>query len=208
MISYLAHGITKTVEVTIAAFLIAISLGACIAVLRRSTVLALRWVGTTYVAILRGVPPIAWLLLIYYGPSSVSSLSPLQASSVALGLIGAAYMAEIYRAAVESVPSGLTDAADALGLSRADKYRVVILPNSLGLLLSATASYAIALLKDSSLASILAVSELTFRANQYRQVVGHPISVFVVVGTFYIVLSVLVAVLARQIESRTVRTGS
>lgn len=208
MIEFLAKGIPVTLQVTGGAFLIAAVLGAVVTVLRRCPWRGLRMLGGTYVAVLRGVPPVAWLLLVYYGIAKGASLSPVTASALALGLVGAAYMAEIYRAALESVPRGQIDAAESLALSRWDRYRLVMIPSTAPLLSASTASYAIALLKDSALASLLAVAELTFRANQYRQAVGHSIAVFAVAGSFYIILSVIVAVPARRVEQRILRAGS
>ncbi|MBI0376452.1 amino acid ABC transporter permease [Streptomyces albiflaviniger] len=202
MIEFLARGIVTTVQVTLGAFAVAVVLGALVTTARRSGAKAVRMVGGVYVAVFRGVPPVAWLLMAYYGFGGVVSLPPLGAAVVALGLIGAAYMAEIYRAALEAVPQGQVDAADALALSRWDKYRLVMLPNTAALLAASTASYAISLLKDSALASLLSVAELTFRANQYRQALGQPIQVFAVAAAFYIILSVLVAVPARHVEQR------
>lgn len=202
MIEFLAQGIVTTLEVTLGAFAVAVVLGALVTIARRSPVKAVRVIGGTYVALLRGVPPVAWLLIAYYGLGELVSLSPLVAAVLALGLVGAAYMAEIYRAALEAVPQGQVDAADALALSRWDKYRLVLLPNTAALLAASTASYAISLLKDSALASLISVAELTFRANQYRQALGEPIQVFAVAAAFYVVLSVLVAVPARQVEQR------
>lgn len=208
MIDFLARGILATVQVTLGAFAVAAVLGALVTIARRSPLAVLRLAGGAYVAVLRGVPPVAWLLAVYYGLGNVVELPPIAAAVVALGLVGAAYMAEIYRAALEAVPQGQIDAADALALSTWDKYRRVMLPNTAALLAASTASYAISLLKDSSLASLLALSELTFRANQYRQALGEPIRVFAVAAAFYIVLSVLVAVPARRVEQRILQGRS
>lgn len=202
LIEFLAGGIVATLQVTLGAFVIAVVLGVVVAGLRRSPTRAGRIVGDTYVAVVRGVPPVAWLLLVYYGVAQVVAWPPVLAGAVALGLVGAAYMAEIYRAAIEAVPAGLSDAADALALGRIDKYLRIVIPTALPLLSASTASYLIALLKDSALASLITVSELTFRANQYRQVIGEPLKAFAVAAAFYIVLSVLIAVPARRIENR------
>jgi His/Glu/Gln/Arg/opine family amino acid ABC transporter permease subunit len=202
MLEFLAGGIAGTIQVTAGAFVIAALLGAFVATLRRCPLRAARVLGDVYVTVLRGVPPIAWLLLVYYGIARIVAWPPLLAAAVALGLVGGAYMAEIYRAGIEAVPPGLTDAADALALSRTDKYLRVILPGALPLLAASTASYLIALLKDSALASLITVSELTFRANQYRQAIGDPLLAFAAAAAFYIVLSVVVAGPARRLESR------
>lgn len=202
MIEFLAQGIASTVQVTLGAFLVAAFIGALVTVARRCPVAPLRWLGGAYVAVARGVPPVAWLFLVFFGLQSTLPLEPIPAAIVALGIVGGGYMAEIYRAVLEAVPVGQIDAADALALGRWDKYRLVMLPSTAGLLAASTASYLIALLKDSALASLIGVMELTGRADVYRRYYNEPIAAFAVIAAFYVVLSVVVAVPARHLEQR------
>lgn len=205
MIEYLSHGIVVTVQVTLGAFVVAAVLGAAVTATRRCPVAPLRAVGGAWVAVARGVPPIVWLFAVFFGLQDVVSFEPVPAAIVALGLVGSGYMSEIYRAAIEAVPAGQIDAADALALSRWDKYRRVMIPSTAGLLAASTASYLIALLKDSALASLIGVMELTGRADAYRRYYQEPIDAFAVIAVFYIVLSVVVAVPARHLEQRILR---
>lgn len=205
MIEYLSHGIAVTVQVTLGAFVLAAVLGAAVTVLRRCPIAPLRIVGGAWVAVARGVPPIVWLFAVFFGLQNVVPFEPVPAAIVALGLVGSGYMSEIYRAAIEAVPAGQIDAADALALSRWDKYRRVMIPSTAGLLAASTASYLIALLKDSALASLIGVMELTGRADAYRRYYQEPIDAFAVIAVFYIVLSVVVAIPARHLEQRILR---
>ena len=205
MIEFLSQGIAATVQVTVGAFLIAAVIGGVIAAGRRCPVALLRWLGGAYVAVARGVPPVAWLFVVFFGLQGTLPVEPVPAAIVALGIVGGGYMAEIYRAALEAVPPGQIDAADALALSGWDKYRTVMIPSSAGLLAASTASYLIALLKDSALASLIGVMELTGRADVYRRYYNEPIEAFAVIAVFYVVLSVAVAVPARHVEQRILR---
>ncbi|WP_340536965.1 amino acid ABC transporter permease [Nocardioides sp. GXZ039] len=205
MIEFLAQGIGTTVQVTFGAFVIAALLGAIVAGIRRCPFAFLRWLGGAYVALVRGVPPVAWLFLVFFGLQDHLPLEPVPAAIIALGIAGSGYMAEIYRAALEAVPAGQVDAADALAMSRWDKYRLVMIPSTAGLLAASTASYVIALLKDSALASLIGVMELTGRADVYRRYYNEPILAFAVIAVFYVGLSVAVAVPARHLERRILR---
>jgi polar amino acid transport system permease protein len=205
VIEFLAAGIAATVQVTLGAFLLAAVIGAAVTAVRRCPIAVLRWLAGVYVAVVRGVPPVAWLFAVFFGLQGTLPLEPIPAAIVALGLVGGGYMAEIYRAALEAVPPGQLDAADALGLGRWDKYRRVMIPSSAGLLAASTASYGIALLKDSALASLIGVMELTGRADVYRRYYNEPIMAFAVIAVFYIALSVAVAVPARHVEQRIFR---
>ena len=202
MIDFLVQGIGPTVEVTLGAFLVAALLGAAVTLVRRCPVPPLRAVGTAYVALVRGVPPVAWLFAMFFGLQGTLALQPVPAAIAALGVAGSGYMAEIYRAALEAVPAGQIDAADALALTRRDKYRLVMLPSTAALLAASTASYLIALLKDSALASLIGVMELTGRADLYHRYYQQPIQAFAVIAAFYVGLSVIVAVPARHVEQR------
>ena len=205
MIEFLAQGISATVQVTLGAFVVAALAGAVVTAVRRCPVAVLRAAGGAYVAVVRGVPPVAWLFLVYFGLQDSLPLQPIPAAIAALGIAGSGYMAEIYRAVLEAVPAGQVDAADALALSRWDKYRLVMIPSTAGLLAASTASYVIALLKDSALASLIGVMELTGRADVYRRYYNEPLAAFAVIAVFYVALSVAVAVPARHLEQRILR---
>lgn len=202
MIGFLAKGAIATAQVTVGAFILALVLGALATMARRTPLTPVRLAATTYVAIARGIPPVAWIFLVFFGIRTWVPLHPVPASIVALGIAGGGYMAEIYRAALEAVPAGQIDAADALALGRWDKYRRVMVPHTAALLAASTASYLIALLKDSALASLIGVMDLTGRADLYRRYYNDPIEAFATIGVFYVILSVVVAVPARRVERR------
>lgn len=155
------------------------------------------------VDICRGVPPVAWLFILFYGISvDVIQLSALTAGIAALGIVGAAYLAEIFRGALKSLHHGQAEAATALGLTWRTTWLSVIAPQAWRTALPAYTNYAIALLKDSSIVSIIGVSEIVNRAGQLSRSSSLGIFVFLLAGVVYIVLSVVLGIASRGLDRR------
>jgi polar amino acid transport system substrate-binding protein len=162
-----AQGAGVTIVISSSAMMLAIALGMLLALARLPSPLparrALARAATAYVEVFRGTPVLLQLYVLYYGLSSVTPLGPFTAAILGLGLNYAAYEAEIYRAGIQAVPRGEIEAAHALGMSGALTLRRVILPQALRVSLPGVANDFIALLKDSSLVSVITVVELTKR---------------------------------------------
>ncbi len=155
------RGAWVTLLVSLLAMALAVPLGLTLALARlygsRPVRLAAHW----YVELFRGTPVLLQLYLLYYGLATVVHLSALTAAILGLGLNYGAYEAEVHRAALGAIPPGQDEAAAALGLSRAQSLRLVLLPQALRTALPAMTNDLIALLKDSSLVSVITVVELT-----------------------------------------------
>ncbi|MFI5309523.1 MAG: ABC transporter substrate-binding protein/permease, partial [Polyangiales bacterium] len=160
-------GAGVTIVISTAAMALAIGLGMLLALARLPSPLparrALGRAATVYVEVFRGTPVLLQLYVLYYGLSSVTALGAFTAAILGLGLNYAAYEAEIYRAGIQAVPRGEIEAAHALGMSGALALRRVILPQAVRFSLPGVANDFIALLKDSSLVSVITVVELTKR---------------------------------------------
>ncbi|NJC70554.1 amino acid ABC transporter permease [Planosporangium thailandense] len=201
ILSILAAGIGQTVAITAAAFVLGAVAGFPLALMRRSPYRVLRMPAAAVIEILRSIPPIVWLFIVYYGiGSDVVKLSTFQGAVIGLGLIAAAYLAEIYRAGIDAVARGQWEAAKALALPRRATYQRVILPQALTVVTPPAATYAIGLLKDSAIASVIGATDITFRAVQETQANLHGLSVFAVAGLLYIALSVPIAAVARYTD--------
>jgi polar amino acid transport system substrate-binding protein len=161
------QGAAITVLISACAMLIAVIGGLLLAVGRLPSPIwwrrPIRWVATAYVEIFRGTPVLLQLFVIYYGLAGVFPLGAYAAAILGLGLNYAAYEAEIYRAGIQAVPRGEVEAAHALGMSGALALRRVVLPQAFRFSLPGVANDFIALLKDSSLVSVITVVELTKR---------------------------------------------
>lgn len=198
ILSALAAGIPQTVEITLAAFVVAAVVGLPLAILRRSGVWALRLPVVVVVEVLRAVPPIVWLFIIYYAlGTDVVKLSTFQAAVAGLGLIYAAHLSEVYRAGLDAVPAGQWEAVRALALPRTQAYARVILPQAFVVVIPPMASFAIALLKDSAIASVIGANDITFHAVQLTQQDLNGFGNFAVAGLLYILLSIPFATISR-----------
>jgi polar amino acid transport system substrate-binding protein len=156
------QGALVTLLISLAAMALAAPLGLALALARleRSR---LRLLAAIYVEVVRGTPVLLQLYLLYYGLAGVLPLGPFTAAIVGLGLNYAAYESEIYRAAIAAVPRAQWEAALAVGATRREAFREVILPQALRLAVPGVTNDFISLLKDSSLVSVLTVVELTKR---------------------------------------------
>ncbi|HEX9579354.1 MAG TPA: ABC transporter substrate-binding protein/permease [Myxococcales bacterium] len=155
------RGAWVTLVVSIVAMALAVPLGLALALSRLYGGPLSRFCSHAYVELFRGTPVLLQLYILYYGLAPVVHLSALSAAILGLGLNYGAYEAEVHRAAIQAIPAGQSEAAAALGLSRAQALRLVLLPQALRTALPAMTNDLIALLKDSSLVSVITVVELT-----------------------------------------------
>jgi polar amino acid transport system permease protein len=199
----LLQGIPMTLVVTAGA----LAIGA-VAGIPLMLVLAYGWAPVQalfrlVIDLLRGIPPIAWIFIIYYGlAQDVIRLDPLTASVLGLGLISGAYMAEVYRSGLLSVDAGQWAAARALGLGEVRLFVEVIAPQALRTALPPASTFALSLLKDSAIASVVGVTDVTFQANHEAQTSFDSLTVFVLAGALYIVMGLPMAVVSRRMDRR------
>ena len=156
----------------------------------------------TYVEVVRGTPVLLQLFVIYYGLSSVVRLPAFLAAVVGLGLNYAAYESEIYRSALEAIPRAQLEAARTLGLSELQALRLVRGPQALRLALAPMTNDFVALLKDSSLVSVITVVELTKQTAIYATNVGSWVIPGALCAVVYLALSLPLSRFARRLERR------
>jgi His/Glu/Gln/Arg/opine family amino acid ABC transporter permease subunit len=166
----LAHGVGVTVMLTVVTMLIAVPGGIAIMLLRQSRFRVVSALGTCFVEFFRNLPLILVIYWTFYVlPILVEvGLSPFATAIVALSLAISAYNAETFRAGVNSIRKGQTDAALALGMSRWQMMRKVVLPQATRRVLPVLASTWVSLFKDTSLVSVIAVGELAYTAMEIR----------------------------------------
>jgi len=198
------EGAWVTIAISMVAMLVAVSLGMLLALARLPSPYALRRLlaalATVYVEVFRGTPVLLQLYVLYYGLASVVSLDAFTAAALGLGLNYAAYEAEIYRAGIQAVPHGEIEAARAMGMSGALTLRRVVMPHAVRFSLPGIANDFIALLKDSSLVSVITVVELTKRMT-IAAVDGRSWLVpGILCAALYLVMSYPLSLLARRFE--------
>ena len=198
-------GLPMTLLVTALAFGIGLLGGIPIMLALRSRFAPLRLLVRFLVDLIRGIPPIVWLFLIYFGVQIGNfRMSSLAAGVAGLGIIASAYLAEMYRGGFQTLPSGQGEAAAALGLSRFDTFTHVLSPQALRTVLPSLTTYLLSLIKDSSIASTIGVADMVFMANQFARqnptVSG--IVPFLLAAVVYLVVSIPVALLARRLDTK------
>ncbi|AQA06607.1 hypothetical protein BVC93_22125 [Mycobacterium sp. MS1601] len=201
-----AQGVVATLQLTVVGFAIGAILGLPLMVLRITRFWVLRSAARVFIELARGVPLIIWLFLIYNGPTQFnpalgSVFTSWRSAVLAIGLVSAAYMAEIYRGALRAVNHGQFEASRALGMSQVDTASRIVAPQMVRVAIPASASYAIGLLKDSSLASTIGVFEITYYATTVSSNTSS-VTPFFVAGVYYVALTFPSAWAARRLESR------
>lgn len=178
-----------TLRMTASAFVLAATLGLVIAILRLAGGVV-GGVAFLYIELIRGVPALALLFLIYFGlvPLGIV-LNGFVAAVVALGLNGSAYLAEVYRAGIQAVDPGQREAAQMLGMRRRQVMREITLPQAVPIVLPPMGNYLVSLLKDTSLASLIAAPELMLRSRDLAGTYYLPMEYYLIAGAMYLIMA-------------------
>jgi polar amino acid transport system substrate-binding protein len=177
-------------------------MGVALAIGRVYSSRPVRLAVTAYVEIMRGTPVLLQLFVIYYGFAEIVRLPAFLAALLGLGLNYAAYESEIYRGALEAVPRGQLEAARVLGLTDAQTLRLVRGPQAFRLALAPMTNDFVAMLKDSSLVSVLTVMELTKQTQIFATNLGSWVIPGVLCAALYLAMSLPLSHLARRLELR------
>lgn len=203
---FLGQAVLVTLLLGVSSFLIGSVLGLGIALARLSGVRVLRYLAVGYVSVVRGTPLLIQLLLIYYGlPQLGVVISPIPAAIAALSLNGSAYLSENFRAGVLSVHRGQREAAHSLSMTYAQTMRRIVLPQATRIALPPVGSRFIAIMKDTSLASVVTVFELTRLANMVAASTFRYIEMFVIVAVVYWAINATFSAGQEVLERRLAR---
>ncbi len=199
----LLKGASITVFLSVLSMALAITLGALLAGTRLFGPAPLRSLAAAYVEIYRGTPLLIQLFILYYGlPNIGIALSPLAAAIIGLGMNYAAYEAEVYRGGIEAVPRGQLEAALSLGMPHSLALRRVVFPQAFRISLPAVTNDFIALFKDSSIVSVIAMVELTKTYGILAATTLRFFELGLVVALLYFGMSYPLSVLARRLERK------
>lgn len=198
----LLAGLAATVILSGLAFLLALGLGLIVALLRLSDLVIGPAVARVFLEIIRNLPLLVLLYLCYYVLGPVFGLNRYAASVLCLGVFHAALISEVIRAGINSVARGQWEAAAALGLTRAQAYRVVILPQALRLMLPPLTSEAVNLIKNSAIVSVIAVAELTTAGRNVISDTYMSFEIWFTVAALYLVVTLALSLLAARLERR------
>lgn len=155
-------GLSLTLEIAISAMIIGFTLGLLASIAQMSGLAPLRWIARTYIEIIRNSPALVQLFILYYGlPELGIRLPALPSLIVALGINNGAYLAEIFRGGLQSVPRGQSEASAAIGLSRPSTFFWIVLPQAVRAIVPATTNQCVQVVLAASLGTVVGVAELT-----------------------------------------------
>ncbi len=196
-------GMTITVKASLCAVIAGTIMGIIVGAMRVLPFRILRTISGAYVYVIRGTPLLIQLFLIYFGlPSLGLNLPAFTAGVVGLAINSSGYVGEIVRGGIEAVPKGQWEASKVLGLSYLKTMRHIILPQAIRNMLPAFGNEFITLIKESSLLSTLAITELTMVGQQVRSVTYASFETFILVGLIYLVLTSCIGLALGIIEKR------
>lgn len=202
--SYIVQGTAITIAVTLVALPLGLVLGLLMALVHTYGGKLLNRLAAIYSLLMRGVPPIVLLFILYFILSGkLINLSPFWAGSLSLGIVSSAYQMEILRGALLAVGGGQMTAARAVGMSRLQSIRYIILPQALRLAIPPWSNEASIVLKDSSLVYALGVSEILRRAQLLSAAMQQP---FLAYGTAALIYFALVFATNRLLDYLSERT--
>ncbi len=227
IINFLVDGIQVTVGVTVFSYICILFVGLITGLGRVSKNTVLRGLASIYVEVVRGIPLLVQLLFIYYAsPVVVQSfgrylvehapalgglgqnlahmtIDPFAGAVLGLTICYGAYVGEVYRAGIESIPRGQMEAARSLGMSYVQAMRHIILPQAIRVILPPLGNEFVSLLKDSSLVSVVAVADMTRRGREFMSKTFIPLETWLMVSLLYLILTVFSSRIVSYIERKT-----
>ncbi len=231
---YFFQGLIATLRLSLWSLFLAITLGALIGLARHSKITLFRTPALLFIQLVRNIPPLVFIFIFYFFISAQlipllgledilinyrGELNPVQrflfgpsqlwenlaSGVICVGLLSAAYIAEVVRAGLESIPKGQWEAADSLGLSKYSKFRYIIAPQVLTTITPPLAGQAISLVKDTSIVSLISIQEMTFVGTEIANSSGLIFEIWLIVGAVYFVLCFGLSRLFKFLEKRSQR---
>ncbi|WP_248767938.1 ABC transporter permease subunit [Pseudomonas sp. MWU12-2345] len=213
----LAAGALMTVKLALCALCLGLVLGLLGALAKTSPYKPLQWLGGAYSTLVRGIPELLWVLLMYYGTVTLMSalgevfgnpelaLNPFAAGVIALGLCFGAYATEVFRGAILAIPKGHREAGVALGMSRVRIFTRLIMPQMWRIALPGLGNLFMILMKDTALVSVISLEEIMRQAQNAVLFSKLPFTFYLVVAFMYLGLTVLAMTGMHFLEKRAAR---
>jgi len=200
----LLRGLFITLEVSAVGMVLALVIGLLLATGRLSSHRFTRAVSNGVVQLFRSIPLFVMLFWVYYGLSLKFHLmfTSFQAGAIALGITGGAYMAEVYRGGLTAVDAGQREAAIAMGMTRADAFLFVVLPQALRIVIPPTVNVYVGLLKGATIVSVIGVSDMIYVAQYVSLQTFTPFELYSVAGLIFVCLTLSISGFAWMLERR------
>lgn len=191
-----------TISITIISLLFALIIGIIFAGFKISSIKFLNWISDIYIGLIRGTPLIVQIMFLYYGIANFLTLDSFTAGALALSIHTGAYIAEIFRGAVQSIDRGQMEAARSLGMSYPLAMRRIIFPQAFKRAIPPLGNQFIISLKDSSLVAYIAVTDLFNTALTIQGENYMPFETYFVVGLYYLIIVLIFTWFTNRLEKR------
>lgn len=202
-LGFLGHASWITILISILSLSLGLALGLIIAIMKMSGIKPFVWIADFYVWVIRGTPLLVQLFLIYFGlPQLGVELGAFLSAILGLGINAGAYIAEIFRGGLQAVQKGQREAASSLGMTNAKVVWRIVLPQALRISIPALGNQTVMMIKDSSLASLVTVSEIMMVSQRFAASNFAFMEFYITAAAMYLVLTTIASALLNRFEHR------
>ena len=201
------NGLWITLKISFFAAILTFIIGTIVAFMKLSSYQFLKDIATVYITIVRGTPLLVQIFLFYFIVANIFELDRFIAGVLALGIFFGAYMAEILRGAIQSIDKGQLEAANSLGISKFQAMRYIILPQAFKRALPTLVGEMIALIKDSSLVSVISITDLTKVGKEIVANTFSPFETWIVIALVYLSITSVLSYVGHKLEKRMAEKG-
>ena len=201
---YLAIGAIYTLGLTSLSMLFGISIGIIISLCRMAKNIFIRSISSVYIDVMRGIPLLVLLIWFYYGLSMLIeySFSPLFAGVACLSLKYSGYLAETFRAGIQAIEKGQSEASFSLGFSKLQNLRRIVIPQAFRIVIPPIGNSFVSMLQDSSIVMVVGIWELMKRGNSLANSTLKPFEIYTLVGVFYLIMAISASRINRYLGHR------
>jgi polar amino acid transport system permease protein len=203
----LLEGLLVTLKISGFSALLAFSIGILLAFMRISSYQFLKDIATVYITIIRGTPLLVQIFIFYFIVATIFDLERFLAGALSLGIFFGAYIAEVLRGAIQSIDKGQYEAAKSLGMNYFQTMTYIIMPQALKRALPTLIGEMIALVKDSSLVSVISITDLTKVGREIVANTFSPFETWLIIAAMYFCITALLSLLGNRIEKKMANQG-
>lgn len=201
------NGLWVTLKISFFAAILTFFIGIIVALMKLSSYQFFKDIATVYITVIRGTPLLVQIFLFYFIVANIFELERFVAGVLALGIFFGAYMAEILRGAIQSIDKGQLEAANSLGISKFQAMRYIILPQAFKRALPTLVGEMIALVKDSSLVSVISITDLTKVGKEIVSNTFSPFETWIVIALVYLCITSILSYIGHRLEKNMEAKG-
>jgi polar amino acid transport system permease protein len=203
----LTNGLLTTLKISALAALLSLIIGTLIAFMKLSKFQFLKDIATVYITVIRGTPLLVQIFIFYFIVATIFDIPRFYAGVISLGIFYGAYLAEVLRGAIQSIDIGQYEAAKSLGMGGFTTMRHIIMPQALKRALPSLVGEVIALVKDSSLVSVISITDLTKVGREIVANTFSPFETWIIVAMIYFAITFSLSIVGHRIEKRMRERG-